>query len=157
MGYKLAFQPVTQHPSPIGVCGFTGTSKPPGMTSRQSKQFRRLIYRVSQLHLGDCVNADAQAFEIAVSLGIRTIGHPPDYVGKRAYCAFDEERPAKPYLDRNRDIAAEGEGGLIATPKGWTEAFRGSGTWATIRYARKLHRRVWIIMPDGTVSFEMNE
>lgn len=152
--YKLPFLAARQYPSPSGVCGFTGTSKAPGMTSRQAKQVRRLLYNVTALHLGDCINSDAQAHEIAVSLGVKTIGHPPDNVGRRAYCAYDEERLPAPYLMRNRHIVAEADGGLIATPSGWTEQFRGSGTWATIRYARKARRKIWIIVPDGTIMFE---
>lgn len=52
-----------------------------------------------------------------------------------------EERPAKPYLERNKDIANEGIDGLIAAPSGWVEELR-SGTWATVRYARKLKRTI---------------
>ena len=36
---------------------------------------------------------------------------------------------------------------LLATPKG-PEKLR-SGTWATVRYARKVGKRIVIIEPDG--------
>lgn len=141
-------------PRPAGQLGFTGTSHAPGMAPRQLKTVRDLLYHVTVLHLGDCVNADAQAHAEALELGIKTIGHPPDWSGRRAFCTYDEEWTPKPYLVRNLDIATCGVNGLIAAPKGWVEVPRGSGTWATIRYARKLHRKIWIVRPDGSFIVE---
>jgi hypothetical protein len=42
---------------------------------------------------------------------------------------------------------------LVAAPSGTTE-LRRSGEWATIRYARKLGRAIWLVFPDGTVHVE---
>ena len=56
-------------------------------------------------------------------------------------------RPAKPPLDRNHDIVERCDL-LIATPHTVEEQLR-SGTWATIRYARKVHRPHYIIRPCG--------
>jgi hypothetical protein len=39
-------------------------------------------------------------------------------------------------------------GWLLAAPRTKTEEQR-SGTWATIRYARKLGRQVCLLWPDG--------
>ena len=50
-------------------------------------------------------------------------------------------------------VVAEGVNGLIAAPGGFVEERR-SGTWATIRYARQAGRRIWVVKPDGSVSFE---
>ena len=125
------------------------------MAPRQHKAVRQLLWNVQQLHLGDCIGADAEAYEEAVRLGIKTVGHPPDNASKRAFCEYDEERPPKPYLARNRDIVMEGIDGLIAAPKEFVEVLR-SGTWATVRYARKAGRRIWIVMPDGTIKEESN-
>ena len=147
---------VVRTPNPVGICGFTGTSRVPGMAPRQLKTVRQLLYDVTELHLGDCVNADAQAHIEAISLGIKTIGHPPSESGRRAFCTYDEERESKPYLERNHDIANSGIDGLIAAPNGWAEEQR-SGTWATIRHARKLKRKIWIVRPDGTVNVEIND
>ncbi len=133
------------------TCGFTGTQK--GMASRQLKAVRQLLYRVDRLHLGDCLGADAQAHDEALSWGILTIGHPPSDGGRRAHCYYDTEREPKPYLERNKDIVTEGIDGLIAAPSGFVEALR-SGTWATVRYARKVGRRIWIVLPDGRVKEE---
>lgn len=89
----------------------------------------------------------------AVALGVKTIGHPPSDSLRRAYCAYDEERTPLPFLVRNHAIVDEGVDGLIAAPSGWVEEQR-SGTWATVRYARKLGRRIWIVLPDGRVKEE---
>jgi len=40
---------------------------------------------------------------------------------------------------------------LIAAPGEFVERKRGSGTWGTVRYARKLGRPLVIIWPDGVV------
>ena len=58
----------------------------------------------------------------------------------------------KPYLDRNKDIVLETQT-LVATPAETTEQLR-SGTWSTVRYARKLKRPAVLILPDGTIVFE---
>ena len=57
-------------------------------------------------------------------------------------------RPEKDYLLRDWDIA-EACTELLAAPATFAEVSRGSGTWATVRYARKLHRPVTIVFPDG--------
>lgn len=131
------------------TCGFTGTQQ--GMAPRQRKTVRKLLHRVHVLHLGDCVGSDAEAYDEATDLGIRRVGHPPSEGRKRAFLAYDEEREPKPYLVRNKDIAAEGVDGLIAAPKGFVEEQR-SGTWATIRAAQRLGRLVMIVLPDGRVK-----
>lgn len=133
------------------VLGFTGTSK--GMAPRQLKAVRQLLWQAKVLHLGDCVGADAEAYEEALLLGCATVGHPPSAGRKRACLDYNEERAPKPFLERNKDIVNEGVDGLIAAPKGWVEELR-SGTWATVRYARKLGRRIWIIKPDGSIVKE---
>jgi hypothetical protein len=58
--------------------------------------------------------------------------------------------PAKPYLVRNHEIVDDSQV-LIAAPKEFTEQLR-SGTWATIRYARKIGRTVRIVFPDGSIG-----
>lgn len=42
---------------------------------------------------------------------------------------------------------------MIATPSSKEEELR-SGTWSTVRYARKLRRPVTLIYPDGSVVEE---
>lgn len=83
------------------------------------------------------------------------IGHPPVDEKLRAFCIFDELRESDEYLKRNRVIVAEGDA-LIATPSGYKEIPRGSGTWATIRYAREAQLPRLIVWPDGTATEEQD-
>ena len=130
--------------------GFTGTSR--GMTAAQRAQVRDVLarYRASgatHFHHGDCVGADAEAHTIAKGLGFYVVLHPPSDPKARAYATGDEARPLAPYLIRNRAIVLATQC-LVATPSGETEERR-SGTWATVRYARKEGRQVTLIFPDG--------
>lgn len=136
------------------ILGFTGTQE--GMRPRQLKAVRQLLYNCTELHLGDCVGADAEAHAIAAETGTKTVGHLPSNGGRRAFLYYDEEREPKPYLARNKDIVAEGVDGLIAAPKDFVQPtnLRGQGTWTTIGYARKAGRRIWIVWPDGHVEEE---
>ena len=137
------------------TCGFTGTSR--GMAPRQLKAVRQLLYPINVLHLGDCIGADRQAYLICQETGTKTIGHPPDNPHKRVFLEYDEIRTPKPYLKRNIDIVREGVDGLVATPPNWVETPGrgvGAGTWSTVRRARELGRKIWIVLPDGSVVKE---
>lgn len=61
----------------------------------------------------------------------------------------------KPYLERNQDIVRSTEL-LLATPENNVEQQR-SGTWATIRFARKMNKSIIIIDTDGIVMCERTE
>jgi len=126
--------------------GFTGTQR--GMTEGQKGQVHELLNLASvhEFHHGDCIGADEEAHRIAKDLGIWTVAHPPADPKKRAYTDADEIRESKPYLKRNRDIVDETER-LMATPRTRVEQRRSSGTWATVRYARKQEKIGWIIYP----------
>lgn len=133
--------------------GFTGTQQ--GMSNAQLETLRKLLDSVDaisgqEFHHGDCIGADAQAFQIAKQLDYVTVCHPPLNPSKRAFTQNSRQLPVKPYLDRNRDIVDASEM-LIATPKGMQEELR-SGTWATIRYACRQRKPIQIIWPDGTVT-----
>lgn len=130
--------------------GFTGTRK--GMTERQRQCLAYLLrdLRILELHHGDCVGADAQADEAARHVALMRVVHPPTDQKARAFCNVADDnrcttRERRPYLERNRDIVDETDV-LIAAPKGMREEPR-SGTWATVRYARKLGKRIVILYP----------
>lgn len=126
--------------------GFTGTQN--GMTKEQRYMlFYVLTECEGEFHHGDCIGADAQAHDIAEERGLHIVIHPPDIMKKRAFKRGSQIRQAKPYLYRNRDIVNECDE-LIATPKEFDEQKR-SGTWSTIRYARKMKKKVTIIYPNG--------
>jgi len=133
--------------------GFTGSRDGPSAPQRRALANWMIERGFSELHHGDCIGADKCAHIIARILGWRVVVHPGD--GPRHLRAFvrsyDEIRPAKPYLERNGDIVTETDE-LVACPSG-PETLR-SGTWATIRRARKLGRRINIFWPDGTATCE---
>lgn len=138
--------------------GFTGTQI--GMTDAQKESFLKLIteLKITEFHHGDCVGADEDAHNIVVQYFInlfvnekikgKIVIHPPKNSSKRAFCKAIEIREPKEYLKRNHDIVDETQA-LIGTPKEPTEQLR-SGTWATIRYGKKLDNKyVYIIYPYG--------
>ena len=89
-----------------------------------------------EAHHGDCIGADAQFHYIFNFLVKVMHAHPCDIEKLRANCAADVIHEIKPPLERNRDIVRSIDI-LIAAPAQDNEIRRGSGTWATIRYARK--------------------
>jgi hypothetical protein len=116
-------------------------------------QKQSLFYRLGLLrpqfewfHHGDCRGADAEAHEIAKSLGYKIALHPPTtaVISTRAFCkGVDYFFVEAPYLDRNRGIVNE-SALLLAAPRTMQEVLR-SGTWATVRYARKCDRPITIL------------
>ena len=129
--------------------GFTGTRE--GISDHQRAQLTMLILagNWSEFHHGDCVGADADAHEIAKAAGLRIIVHPPLNEAYRAFvpqAEVAEFRPADEYLSRNRDIVDE-SALLIACPRSDVEERR-SGTWSTVRYARRTGRPVLVLQRD---------
>ena len=123
-----------------------------GVTGSRFQRPQRLISKlaefmqdngVTKLHFGDCTGWDEQAFNVAALLGILTVSHPPEDEGFRAFCEADVILPSKPYLPRNKDIV-NAINFLIAAPDG-PERQR-SGTWSTVRYAKKVGVKgvVWL-------------
>ena len=94
----------------------------------------------TEFHHGGCKGADTEASRIAATLGIHVVCHPP--IDKKAIGDYyaDKVLPEKEYLDRNRDIV-DCTDCLIATPKENFEVVR-SGSWYTVRYARKQNKNV---------------
>lgn len=130
------------------VLGFTGTQK--GMNNSQKRRFRVIVqtFKPTEFRHGDCIGADKDAHDIVriVAPDCKIVIHPPTIDAKRAYCKGDTILPAKPYLNRNRDIV-KASNIMVATPGEDTEQLR-SGTWATIRAARSAKRRTTILLPS---------
>ena len=128
---------------------FTGTRS--GMSAWQKQQLEKFFLdhrgEISVFVHGACMGADEEAHAIArkvfgKSLYIailpstaktRVDGLDAQFVGAR-----------KLPLERDKDIVNLGADLLIATPKEMHE-FPRSGTWATVRYARKKKVRVEIL------------
>lgn len=128
------------------VVGFTGTRK--GMDVSQKNQVEAFLSRsrVVQAHHGDAIGADANFHEICVKLGIPIVIHPPVKQEGRANCIpFVRTLPEKPFIERDREIVDTVEV-LLATPRSNKEELR-SGTWASIRYAKKKGKILHIFYP----------
>ena len=123
------------------------------MTALQRRSVVHLLAPITELHLGDCIGADTEAYADAKVLGLRLIGHPPIAIERRSFLHYDLEYAPRPFLARNHEIVDEAPDGLIAAPFGMVEELR-AGTWATVRYARKVGRRLWLVLPDGSVKIE---
>jgi len=138
------------------IFGFTGTMN--GMTKAQKIAVVNLLgtLDVEVLHHGCCKGADVEANDFAVALGVKTYGHPSTVTNTQRECTLHKMYLAFPPLVRDKHIVMEGTHGLIATPKTPKEVLR-SGTWTTVRYARAMQRKIWIVRPDGTVKAETPE
>lgn len=134
---KTELQGVGTLPEIILRVGFTGTRL--GMSNKQKQTLVDLLEQLHNrgaryFHHGDCVGADAEAHDIAVSVGFEIVGHPPIIEDLRAFKRCDYMRTERPYILRNHDIVDEVDY-MIAAPYSDKEVRR-SGTWATVRYAK---------------------
>lgn len=132
--------------------GFTGTREK--LTGEQWEVLKHKIGLLTAkgayaLHHGDCVGADAAAHDLAKRNGLHVVVHPPIRDVLRAFKTPDEERVAKAYFPRNRDIVDESDI-LIGCPKDRDQRY--SGTWYTINYGIKRRRRVTIIHSEGQIE-----
>jgi len=115
------------------------------MSDAQRSALRAELAGATELHHGDCVGADVEADSIARELELDVVVHPPSDSRLRAFCARPGDvvwQPA-PYLERNRDIV-DSTDRLVAAPRSDEEELR-SGTWATVRYARKVGRPATVL------------
>ena len=137
--------------------GVTATRR--GLTDRQRcyarSRFGMLLLEWDEIefHHGRCVGGDEEVLLIAKSFGVRvrTVSHPASMVDPKwiSQITSDVELPAKPPLQRNRDIV-DIVNELLAYPGEQHEVLR-SGTWATIRYADQIGRTTALIHPAPPV------
>jgi len=157
--------------------GFTGTKN--GMDALQKESLVTLFNQAVQendeveFHHGDCIGADAQAARLMdlvrrnlirvhgpnPSCRVKIVchpGYPPNHPEETKYRAFttfnDEVRDPKPFIARDHDIVDETDK-LIAAPVSKTEETR-SGTWTTVRYARKKNKPYVAIYPVEITKFD---
>lgn len=122
--------------------GFTGTRR--GMTLLQRDEFMDFISslpKITEFHHGCCIGADYQAHEFISKYSKKIIihGHPSNLKRNRAVCECHVMHPELPPLERNR-IIVDSVDFMVAIPFTQHEELR-SGTWATIRYTRRLGRK----------------
>lgn len=126
------------------VLGFTGSRE--GMTPWQSYEVRKALARLSSrfgpdvlaVH-GGCVGADARFHALAVAAGYRVEVHPADMPAYRAEIAPSDQitvHPPRRPMKRNEHIVAQSRA-MLACPGGDEADMPRSGTWATIRRARR--------------------
>lgn len=147
--------------------GFTGTRN--GMAPEQEEAVRHIFAKLAtqhppnqiELHHGDAIGADAQAARIAKAFGFRVVAHPgynprnPEDTKWRAFSPHNDEiREPKPFVARDHDIVDETER-MVATPAGRTEELR-SGTWTTVRYAKKRSREIELCLPNAKIPLTVN-
>lgn len=139
------------------IIGFTGTRK--GMSDNQKTVFVYLLSQFNQattiLSHGDAVGADKEANDLfmgPVLLGVQVLVHPPKEEKYRAWCGIDNTHNgsyiiniSKHYGVRDKDIVDECTL-LLAAPLDENKEELRSGTWQTIRYARKI-KKPYILLP----------
>jgi hypothetical protein len=142
------------------ILGFTGTRK--GLTEEQRNLLRLKLsapmpgsnpplLRAYALHHGGALGADDTAHWLALELQLAVHVWPSNIPNQHAtlggeYVRHDEAPP----LERNHTIVDQCDE-LIACPGEMEEVLR-SGTWATIRYARRIGKPITIIYPDGSAN-----
>jgi hypothetical protein len=111
---------------------------------------------VVEAHHGVCIGGDVVFHEEARRLEMYIVGHPGvdnkwRKNGRAESISCDEWWPEKPFLERNKDIVKAVDL-MIAMPAEMEERRRGSGTWFTIREARRQNKPLFIIWPDATYT-----
>lgn len=134
--------------------GITGTRN--GMSDKQKLVVKLIagFLLPDEAHHGDCVGADSEFHDIIREVcNAIIVVHPPINKSHVANKMGDFTMPDKEYMKRNKDIVNESDI-MLATPFEFEERGRGSGTWAAIRYTRKVHKPLVIVWPDGTFEVE---
>lgn len=122
-----------------------------GHGSKEATEYASYMWGEIALSLRDGeVYAVDPEIDLAHLTGLIVVGHPPLNESKRAHNKFTSVWcEPRPFIVRNHDIVDLTDW-LLATPKG-DEVVR-SGTWATVRYARRIDHPVVIVYPDGSVE-----
>lgn len=137
------------------IVGFTSTRR--GLTGAQALRLIGVFRELQPVgfHHGCCVGGDEEASRLVRKYhpACRIIAHPPAnaVLLSRDYEA-DEIRTPREYLARNGDIVVICNV-LVACPAELHEQVR-SGTWSTVRRARRAGKPIRIVLPDGAVRSE---
>lgn len=139
------------------ILTFSGTRN--GMTESQLRACENILKALqpARVRHGGCHGADREFHVIARDYP-RYI-HPGDrgqqlWAVKEGFLVPTRDfvfEPTENHIQRDKlmiDLSTH----VLATPKGVVEQMRGSGTWVSIRYAKKLKRPLFVVWPDGVVS-----
>ena len=131
--------------------GFTGNRY--GLTPEQKDQIISILDKYDNLIVshGDCIGSDTDFHNLCVnyknthpSKKINIVIFPPNNPKLRAFNQGDLLMNEKPYLHRNLDIIKNASI-LIACPIDKNKEQLRSGTWSTIRKARKQKLIIYIL------------
>jgi hypothetical protein len=152
---KPDFEEIARHDVLANALGFTGTQK--GWTTEQaySAEYAIECLRKDFLWMNNegCIGSDAQAAHLWQSKGGFIYLHPPILETKRAFIQAEQTGLPLSYLERN-EIIISMSSCLLATPGEMTEQLR-SGTWSTVRYARRSRISIVFVYPDGSTFHEL--
>lgn len=134
------------------VMGVSGTRHYHSITLAQRHSVDWLMKTGPDLLLhGDCEGVDEMFHLVARRLNVPVHIFPPIIDRYRAFCQGAEKvYPCDTYLARNAHIVAEADV-LVAIPEGREKDYPRSGTWATVRRARKHGIPIYIIAQDGGI------
>lgn len=131
--------------------GFTGNRY--GITSEQKNQIISILDKYDNLIVshGDCVGSDTDFHNLCMNYRtehqnkkIKIHIYPPNNSKLRAFNQGDLIMDEKPYLQRNLNII-KNSSILIACPIDKNKEELRSGTWSTIRKARKLNLMIILL------------
>jgi len=143
------------------ILGFTGTRK--GMTPEQKKTVGIFLRSntVTKHFNGACEGADRDMYFLVLSNSNANIVFYPGDKEQYVWALIQQSEvddvavvPRRPYMVRNELIVTQSDC-LVATPYEDHEVKR-SGTWATVRIARRQGKPVTIVWPDGTATGDIN-
>lgn len=129
--------------------GFTGSRD--GMSQHQKEQLVVLLAQLNptEFHHGDCKGADEQAHEIVREFfpDCKIVVWPPRIEFMRAFKQGDVMMEPMDYIPRDEKIVDSAEL-LIGAPKVTTHEEKRSGSWYTIRYARRKGKTNHVLQRD---------
>jgi len=136
--------------------GFTGTQN--GMREDQRVAVKRLLAELytsndDEFHYGACIGADTQAVWAALEIGYTVLAYQANNVAQSKHGLIPQDAilvTPMAALTRNKRIV-DNTDILVVAPQRVSETLR-SGTWATVRYARKQGKPIIYVWPDGRVQ-----
>lgn len=134
----------------------TGTQR--GITFAQHQAVRRFLaryQRIEEFHSGACIGADYAVNNIVARRvpGVELHLWPCTIRSKQAIGPCHVRHAEREPMDRNQEMVNRCQI-LLAFPGEREEVLR-SGTWATIRRARKAFKTIVYFFPDGTISIRV--
>lgn len=135
--------------------GFTGNRL--GLSEHQKQEITKILNKYDDIivYHGDCIGADSDFHNICtayrtknIETKLKIIICPPDIDTMRGNNKIDNLygdmiMPTKPYLKRNADIVNMSDI-LIGCPTDPNKEVLRSGTWSTIRKAKKMNKIIHV-------------